>query len=58
MWRKTIEFPDHPLNLKDILEILQRCLNERELAEFSGELLGSLHRVQSCPDAYDCVRDG
>ena len=39
-WKRVIEFPDVPLNMEEVADILKSVLDEHELEELCEELLG------------------
>ena len=53
----TIEFPDHPINLWDLHDILLASLPEKEIMEFA-ELLAAFYRpVERILDEFEFVME-
>jgi len=57
MWDREIEFPDHPVTLRDVLDILMGCLDTVEVESFGEHLLAGLKGVSCVLEACDYEMD-
>ena len=53
IWDKLIEFPDHPVTLRDVLDILVGCLDAVETESFAECLLAGLKGADTCLEPCD-----
>jgi hypothetical protein len=48
-WKRTIEFPNHPLEPMDVVEILTDSLESNEIEEVAEELLCFIGKRRRIP---------
>ena len=57
MWGRVIEFPDHPVTLRDVLDILLGCLDTVETEAVAEQMLAGLKGVSCTLEPCDYELD-
>jgi hypothetical protein len=57
MWDVMIEFPVHPIDLRDVYEILLASLSEKEILEFAEHLASFYKPVERSMDEFEFVME-
>jgi len=57
MWDREIGFPDRPVTLRDVLDILMGCLDTVEVESFGEHLLAGLKGVDCVLEPVDYELD-
>ena len=58
MWDLKIEFPDHPIDLWDVYEILLASLSKKEIMEFAERLVVFHRPLERTLDEFEFVMEG
>ena len=53
MWDIKIEFPDHPIDLWELYDILLASLSKNEIMEFAEHLAGFYRPVERTLDEFE-----
>jgi hypothetical protein len=57
-WEKrTVEFPNHPIDMMDVLDILTGLLDKKEIEEFAEQLLAFRRPAKTLFDEFAFVED-
>ena len=57
MWDIKIEFPDHPIDLWDLYDILPASLSKNEIMEFAEHLSAFYRPVERTLDEFEFVME-
>jgi len=57
MWDRVIDFPEHPVTLRDVLDILMGCLDAFESETFAEQMLAGLKGVSCILEECDYELD-
>ena len=57
MWDIMIEFPNHPIDLWDVYEILLASLSQKEIMEFAEHLASFYKPIERTLDEFEFVME-